>query len=557
VISGIEPGTLRHWQIDRRTADLSREIGCSPLVGAVLRMRGFQLEGDVERLFHPDLSALMESLDLGSGVDSAKAVFDRVATGTRLVVYGDYDVDGVSATTLAARLFSIRNADVRYFIPHRHQEGYGLHERIVRKIAEWGCDVLVAVDCGTSSESSLSAARELGMDVVVFDHHVPREQGVAPRAGAVLVNPQIAGSQEAKSLCGTAVLWAWAWKSGLFEKEWLQENLGLVALATVADCVPLGPLNRALVREGLKRIREGSEPGLTALSNQLGLDLGTLDSESLAMKVIPCLNAPGRLDTADLAVQVLSGEPPLAKTVAELVVLNRKRQGLTAKITEEARSLIGGKGGLVAGKEDWPVGVLSGVASRICSETGCPVVLAAPVNSSLVRGTLRVPKGADAVSLLERLAPFLREWGGHRQAAGFSLNRQDWPSVRDSLEALLAGLETPELDRIDVLDLHPDELSLEGLEELDRLGPFGFGNPGPLFYVRRGAESRIVSHGKDGQHARIEFQNTSIVAFRSPELLRDPVSVEGWVYRARKGSWRGRARVELLLEKPVVRRENG
>jgi len=559
VIPGIEPGTLRHWRLDGATADLSREIGCSPLAVAILRMRGVPIVGDPKELFSPDLNVLMEKLDLGPGVEAAKTVFDRMKPGTRIVVYGDYDVDGVSATTLAARLFSFRDAEVRYFIPQRHQEGYGLHERIVRKIADWGCDLLVAVDCGTSSESSLVAAGELGMDAVVFDHHLPREESRA-ETGAVVVNPQIAGNAEAKALCGTAVLWAWAWKSGTFKKDWLLENLGLVALATVADCVPLGPLNRALVREGLKKIREGKEPGLSALSNQLALDVGTLDCESLAMKVIPCLNAPGRLDTADLAVKVLSAEPPLGKAVGDLVVLNRKRQGLTAKIMEEARSLFEGKNGLVAGKEDWPVGVLSGVASRICSEMGCPVVLAAPVNSGLVRGTLRVPKGADAVSLLEKLAPSLKEWGGHRQAAGFSVARQEWPSVRDSLETLLAGLQTCDFDRIDVLDLHPDDLSLEGLEEIDRLGPFGFGNPGPLFYVPRGVESRIVSHGKDGQHARIEFGKASIVAFRSPELLRqtDSVkSVEGWVYRARKGYWKGKARVELFLEKPVVRTENG
>jgi len=556
VIAGIEPGLLRHWRIDRTTADLSREIGCSPLAGAILQMRGVPIEEDPRDLFHPDLDVLMERVNLGPGVEAAKEVFDRMKAGTRLVVYGDYDVDGVSATTLAARLFSFRDVDVHYFIPHRHQEGYGLHERIVRKIADWGCDVLVAVDCGTSSENALAAARDLGMEAVVFDHHLPREKRQA-ETGAVMVNPQFAGNPEAKALCGTAVLWAWAWKSKAFERNWLLENLGLVALATVADCVPLGPLNRALVREGLQKIREGKEPGLEALSNQLGLDLGALDCESLAMKVIPCLNAPGRLDTADLAVKVLSGESPLEKAVGDLVVLNRKRQGLTARIMEEARPLFEGKAGLVAEHHDWPVGVLSGVASRICSEMGCPVVLAAPVNAGLVRGTLRVPKGADAVSVLERLAPSLKEWGGHRQAAGFSVARQDWPSVRDSLEILLAGLRTCDSDCLDVLDLHPEDLSLEALEEIDRLGPFGFGNPGPLFYVQRGAENRIVSHGKDGLHARIEFSKASIVAFRSPELLKDAGSVEGWVYRARKGFWRGRARVDLFLEKPVVRRDKG
>jgi len=335
------------------------------------------------------------------------------------------------------------------------------------------------------------------------------------------------------------------------------ENLGLVALATVADCVPLGPLNRALVSEGLARIREGREPGLNALSSRLGLDLPGLDSESLSMKLIPCLNAAGRLELADLAVKVLSLEPPVDKSVDELVALNRKRQGLTAKIMEEASVLFQGKRCCVAGKDDWPVGVLSGVASRICSEIGRPVALAAPVGSGMVRGTLRVPKGGDAVSVLKGLSSSLHEWGGHRQAAGFSVNREQWPLVRDTLEVVLSGLEIPEEDTVDVLDLHPADLTLGSLEEIEKLGPFGMGNPTPLFYVDHKGTDRISVLGKTAQHVKIAAGDASIVAFRSPDLLKDSGSIEGWVYRARKNFWRGRPRVELFLEKPVLSKDPG
>lgn len=556
MIAGIEPGSLRHWRIDQEAADLSGEVGCSPLVAAILRMKGFPVEKGAQDLFSPDLHSLLEQLDLGEGVYGARELFDGIGPGTRLVVYGDYDVDGVTATTLAARLFSARSADVRYFIPSRHQEGYGLHERVVRKIADRGCDILVAVDCGTSSAVSIETAQKFGMKVLVFDHHLPQEGYWRSSPDAVLVNPQFSGSPEAKRLCGAAVLWTWAWKSGAEDKGWLEENLGLIALATVADCVPLGPLNRALLREGLKKIREGREPGLTALSSQLGLDVESLDSEALAMKLIPCLNAPGRLELADLAVKVLSMEPPLEKSVDELVMLNRKRQGLAAKIMEEAASLLSGERCFVFGKEDWPVGVLSGVASRLCSETGRPVVLAAPVSAGLVRGTLRVPKGGDAVSVLESLSPSLHEWGGHRQAAGFSVRRQQWPLVRDSLETLLAGLEATAEEAVDVLDLHPGELSLDRLDEIERLGPFGIGNPAPLFFVSREKAERLVPLGKGGQHVRISFGEVSIVAFRSSDLLRNLDSVEGWIYRARKSSWRGQPRVELFLEKAVVSKES-
>lgn len=557
MIEGLEPGSLRHWRVDELSADLAGEVGCSPLVATILRMRGETGNQGLGSWISPDITSLMDELDLGTDASVGKKVFDRIGPGTRVVVYGDYDVDGVSATTLAARLCTRRNADVGYFIPHRHQEGYGLHERVVRRIAQRGCDVLIAVDCGTSSSLSIDTARSLGMDVLVFDHHLPRQGDAEVPSGAEIVNPQFNGDREAKSLCGTAVLWAWTWKSAVEQREWLLENLGLVALATVADCVPLGPLNRVLVSEGLNKIREGRELGLNILSSRLGLDLQGLDSESLAMKLVPCLNAAGRLEFADLSVKVLSSEPHLEKSVDELVALNRKRQGLTAKIIEEAAVIFQGKKCCVAGKDDWPVGVLSGVASRICSEIGRPVALAAPVGSGLVRGTLRVPKGGDAVSVLKGLSASLNDWGGHRQAAGFSVNRELWPLVRDTLEVVLSGLEIPEEDAIDVLDLHPEDLTLGSLEEIEKLGPFGMGNPGPLFYVDHKGTDRVCALGKTGQHVRIEAGGAHIVAFRSPDLLKDTGSIEGWIYRARKSYWRGRPRVELFLEKPVLSRDPG
>lgn len=555
MIAGIDRESIRHWQIDDRSADLAREVGCSPLIASLLQMRGEAGNIDTRSWLSPGLSPLLDTLDHGFDLSFTRDVFERIGKGSRVVVYGDYDVDGVSATTLAARLCSLRQAEVGYFIPHRHQEGYGLHEKVVRRIARRGCDFLIAVDCGTSNSLSLETAAELGINVLVFDHHLPHEAIVGKPSRSVLVNPHLGGGEEARTLCGTAVLWVWAWKTAVADRTWLIENLGLVALATVADCVPLGPLNRALVREGLLRIREGREPGLNALSSKLGLELKDLDSETLAMKLIPCLNAPGRLELADLSVKVLSTEPPVEKSVEELVALNRRRQGLTAKILEEVTPLLEKGRCHVAGKADWPVGVLSGVASRICSEMGRPVALAAPVDSRLIRGTLRVPKGGDAVSILKGLSSSLHEWGGHKQAAGFSVERERWPDLMKTLEAKLAGLEF-QAEEVDVLDIHPAELTLDKIDEIETLGPFGIGNPSPLFYVSHNGSDRFLPLGRTGQHLRIEIGGVSIVAFRSAGLEHEADPVEGWIYRARKNTWRGRSRVELFLEKPVLCRED-
>ena len=189
MIAALTADSLRHWNIDELSADLAKEVGCSPLVATLMRIRGASGKAKAMEFLSTSLLPLMGSLDLGTGGSKAEEIYGRIGPGSRVVVYGDYDVDGVSATTLAARLFSRRGAGVGYFIPHRHQEGYGLHEKIVRRIAQRGCDVLVAVDCGTSSGSAIETARSLGLEVIVFDHHLPQETSPEGSLGNFLVNP--------------------------------------------------------------------------------------------------------------------------------------------------------------------------------------------------------------------------------------------------------------------------------------------------------------------------------------------------------------------------------
>ena len=394
---------------------------------------------EVENWLSPYLPRLLEKLDLGADNANAAALVRGLGPSSDVVVYGDYDVDGISATAIAMELALSKGAHVRYFIPHRFNQGYGLHKDVAQVIAKRKCDLVIVVDCGTQDVESVEILKKNGIPVVIFDHHLVEGK----RAESdTLVNPQICGDSTAKRLCATAVLWCWIWQNELMPRRQLMKLLDVVALATIADCVSLSSsLNRALVREGINSIRSKARPGLNLLMEQLGISPSSIDTEDLAMRVIPCLNAAGRLYLADLAVEVLFPGKDLAGKVGKLIALNRKRRELSTKILEQVDKLADDKFRYVLTSDDWSVGVLSSVASRICGDRNAPVALAASVGGSIMRGTLRMPAGGDAVGVLKQLAPLLNTWGGHRLAAGFSVKMENWQTVREKMEEILSGVK--------------------------------------------------------------------------------------------------------------------
>lgn len=531
---------------------IARELSCPPFVAAILEMQGRVSLHDIDKArawLSPSLDFFAASCFLGEGARAVAERWQRLSSLGNVVVYGDYDVDGVSSTTLAMELCKERAAGVRYYIPHRHMEGYGLHRQVVQQLLVAGCDTLIIVDCGTKDGDILKEAQQTGMNVFVFDHHLP-EKGELP--ASFIVNPQIDGDKEGKLLCATAVLWLWAYQFKIMPMEWLAEHLDLVALATIADCMTLGSLNRALVKEGLERIRYTARPGLELLIKRLGLFHRFVNEEQLAMKVIPCLNAAGRLAFADLAVKVLTGEEPVENHVEELISLNRKRQNLSTRITKEAVKVVEERSKHVLFEESWPVGVLSGVASRLCSEKNAPVVLAAPVQD-WIRGTVRMPEGGNAVQVLDHLSDQLEAWGGHKQAAGFSVSKDNWEKLRGDLEHILASVEYEDPE-ISALALHPSQITLQDWKSALDLGPFGMGNPCPLLYCESYGNEQFLPLGKTGLHLKIQLGSEYLVAFNSVEILKTLSSshITGWVYHPRVDFWRGQPRLQFMLDYIVL-----
>jgi single-stranded-DNA-specific exonuclease len=504
---------------------------------------------DIQLWLRPQCERLLNDLNLGSAASRAAERWRSRLSFGNVIIYGDYDTDGISSTVLAMEIFRHRALGVRYFIPRRDMQGYGLHTSILDRLAESGCNTLVVVDCGTNDAELLNALSRKGMEIFVFDHHSVNADLVP---FSLTVNPYIDGNEAARKLCATAVLWSWAWKEQIVSRDWLRYSLDLVALATISDCMPLDSLNRALVQKGMALMRNNPRRGLAALFEKLGVSRQTLAEEQLSMRVIPCLNAPGRIGCADVAVRVLLGAGELCAGVGDLIKANRKRQALSESIADRICEA-GAEKRHVMYDKSWPVGVLSGVASRICSIRKSPVALAAPVGGK-IRGTLRVPVGGNAVHILSVLSERLEGWGGHRYAAGFSVLSDRWAEVESSLEELLSGVHIEE-ELLKAVVLSPAQISLSDWKNVGELGPFGNGNPCPCFYRAKGSEDRIVPLGRDGRHSAVVVDDVRLLAFNAAADLQDASlaeNVRGWLYHPRIDHWRNEERVQFVLDCAVL-----
>ena len=549
---------LRIYRPDDSTRRLAGELSCPPLAAGVLEMlKGGEDIDTLREWIHPDFTKQIETLDLGESSKAAKSLWESKSSFGNVLVYGDYDTDGISSTVLAMEIFRNKAAQVRYFIPRRDVHGYGLNAEILGKVAGLGCNTLIVTDCGTNDSEMLQELADKGINIFVFDHHSLS----APITIPTIVNPCMnmeAGDHQ--KICATAVLWCWAWKEDIVPKKFLQYEVDLVTLATIADCMPLHNLNRSLVRYGMKLMRTNPRRGLSALFDCLGINKFQLTEEHLSMRVIPCLNAPGRIATADTGVRALLGagsNDSVYSCVNELMRINRKRQTLTENIAHEIDDgiITGNITRKVLYNEQWPIGVLSGVASRICAQYNRPIVLAAPVGSKVIRGTLRVPEGGDAVGILREISGKLDAWGGHKYAAGFSVLAENWREVRSDLERMLDDIVIQPSDATPVIDIVPSDITVSDWRAVSELGPFGNNNPSPKFYTGNDTcGSEINAMGKDGKHSFIRLNNTKLLAFNTParDVAEMMGRVKGWIYHPRLDYWRNEEQLQFIIDCAVT-----
>jgi len=497
----------------REARALADELGLSEPVAVTLVRRGYRTPQAARAFLEAEESHSPHEFDSMGVV--AEQILGALEEGRRITVHGDFDVDGVCATALLVGTLRELGGECDWLIPDRIADGYGLSAGNVRRLAERGTSLLVTVDCGVTAVEEVALARSLGMGVVVTDHH--RAGGELP--DCPILHPALDGYPFAE-LCGTAVAWklATALREAAGSPSPPEDDLDLVALATVADVVPLVGENRSLVRRGLEQARRARRPGLRALLEAAGCEPAELDEGDLAFRLGPRINAAGRLYRADAGVELLlTGEAARAAEIAvELNRANAERRTTEREVdaaAEAARRELPQRlreaPGLVLAGEGWHPGVVGIVASRLAERHHRPVVVVALDGEGGGRGSGRSIPGFDLLAGLEACSEHLERFGGHRAAAGLELRAGDLEAFREAFAAHAVSVLGPgdlrRTERIDAM-VGGAGIGLDLAEELQRLAPFGAGNPAVRLLVPA-ARVRDVRTMGEGKHARFSLHS--------------------------------------------------
>jgi single-stranded-DNA-specific exonuclease len=528
---------------------LERELGVSHVLAQVLVRRGLSDPAQARGFLEAAESHAPQAF---AGLADAVSLIERhAAAGNPITVHGDYDVDGVCATTVMVRALRELGGRVDWFLPSRTEDGYGFTTATVDRLVARGTRLVITVDCGITAVEEVAEARRAGLEVVVTDHHRPRSDGQLP--GCPVVHPEICG-YPCPHLCGTGVAYKLACALGAASAE---ADLELVALATVADLVPLSGENRRLVRAGLRALGHTEKPGLRALMAVSRCDPSDLDAGSLGFRLAPRINAAGRLARADAGVELLlCPDPDRAQEIAlELDRLNAERRAIEERMTWEAEAQVaelGQRDAYVLAAEGWHPGVIGIVASRIVERYHRPAVLVALSGAASAQGSGRSIPGFDLLSALHACSKHLERYGGHRAAAGLTIRPAALESFRAALEAHAASELTPELlaprEVVDAI-VSGSDMGLGLAEELERLEPIGAPRPRLLIPAGRFEDCRAMGEGK---HARFTVlaggSRTPAVAFGcGGSLDAKPGEAVDASFRLERNCWNGAVEPRLLL----------
>ena len=559
---------------------LSRRAGIAPLIAQLLLNRGIN-EPDRARAF---LEARMVSLHdpalIPGLVEAADRIVRAIRDDRRIVIYGDYDVDGVCGTSILWQCLRLAGSgQVEYYIPHRVEEGYGVNADALRKLArENKAELIITVDCGISAVSEADLARELGIELIITDHHTIG--WTLPRADTI-VHPRLPGGPElGADLCGAAVAFKLAWqvcksfgdgkRASPVLREFLVRALGLVALATIADMVPLSHENRVMVRHGLSGITTGPSPGLVALMEVSGTrDKRKLTSGTIGFGLAPRINAAGRLERAMMAVELLTTtDLERAREIAvELDLCNVRRQEVERQIYDEAQEIIKSEGGLgdrraiVLGRSGWHAGVIGIVAGRLAESFHRPVVIIS-LGTEISQGSARSIPGFDLYEALKDCSEGLIAYGGHSAAAGLKLSADHFPIFARRFEERCRGsLSAEQLERVLIIDAEVPLgiLSLSVVEQIEKLEPHGISNPRPLLIaggVEVAGPPRPVGEKKNHLQLRLKQGNHVLkaIAWNLAEKGRDLVAGArcSIVFCPSINEWNERREVQLEIKDFVV-----
>ncbi len=548
---------------------LASRLGLRRVTAQLLINRGLRDPGEASSFLNPSKEGLSPPEGLPGMDQAAERLTRAVGRGEPVVVYGDYDADGVTATAILVRGLRAAGGRVGFHIPNRIADGYGLHAQAVTRIASEGVGLLVAVDCGTNAEAAAEAARGAGMDLLVLDHHEQVGQAAGP---AAIVNPKLLlgrqGAVRPAEYCAAGLAYqAWrALASRLELDEDLGDPLALAAIGTVADAVPLRDDNRAIVALGAERLGRSRTPGIRALLQAAGIE-GPVGARDISHGIAPRINAAGRLADASTALRLLLSDDPreCEQIAAELNRLNQARRELCDRVAEEAIAKVEAEGAgdrpaIVVANEGWHPGVIGIVASRVAELYHRPAVIVA-LDGGAGRGSARSIPGLHLVEALGGASAFLRAYGGHAMAAGLTVAREEIDRFREAFTAAVgARISTeqmlPELT-IDA-EIPLGEVTRELAGEVSRLAPFGQSNSEPLF-LTRGLQAHAARTVGSGDHLKLQvgdgLRTVDAIGFRlggHAELLAFTRAKVDLAYKVDEDRWGGRHSVRMVVEEIVT-----
>lgn len=500
------------WNVNEPDAGAVNTLvgsGYAPLAAMVLASRG--IETDAQAHKYLDCNAPLLDPFLMTDMDRAAGrVGLAMAKGERIAVFGDYDVDGITATCLLTDFLRRHGADAVSYIPGRLEEGYGLNPIAIHQLSREGVKLIITVDCGITAVAEADLCRELGISLVITDHHECKD--VLPRAAAVVDPHRPDGGYPHRNLSGVGVAFKLAAALCGDQEEVLKDYADMVCLGTVADVMPLQGENRVFVSRGLEALSRTKRPGIAALMAESGCDPKAVSSSSIGFMLAPRINAAGRMGQIELAVELFLTKDPLrAVEVAKaLCELNRQRQAVESEIYHQAVAMLPvgqPPEAIVLADESWHQGVVGIVASRIAEEYACPAFLIC-LDGEHGKASSRSHGGFNLFSSLTTLAPLLESYGGHELAAGFTITRSNIPEFRRQICALAAGYYSDDTPRtaLDIDCAIPAELlTIHNIESLSVLEPCGNCCPKPVLMMKNLTIERITMVG-GGRHMRLRLR---------------------------------------------------
>ena len=497
---------LKEWIVAQHTDEgdaLAAEIGVTPIIGQLLWQRGIRTAEEARAFLHPADTPFHDPFLMADMECGAERVLRAVRRGEPIVIYGDYDVDGMTATALLMRSIRALGGNVSYYIPNRFTEGYGLNADALQQIAGEGCRLLVTVDCGIASVDTVAEAAG-GMDIVITDHHLPGQ--TLPPAYAVM-NPHRADcAYPEKNLAGVGVALKLVQALWQMEgKEPFAEHLDIAALGTVADLVPLVGENRKIVQMGLQQMAEHPCVGIRALIEVAGLGAKSINTGQVGFQLAPRLNAAGRIETARHGAELLLTEDTAcaARMAGDLNALNTERRDLEQDILAEAELQLADftpdVPAIVVAGEEWNAGVIGIVASRLVEKYYRPSIVLTR-RDDVYKGSCRSIAGLHLYEALSACRDTLIQFGGHAMAAGLTLSCERLPDFRRAFsEAVRTRLTAQDfIPKVAISALAaPADWTIGTVEELALLEPYGMGNPRPIFGVRNVRPQKASSIGTE------------------------------------------------------------